>query len=288
MVTGFPVWLRKRVPASSEIEATWSILQSIGINTVCNSARCPNLGECFAHRTATFMILGDICTRNCSFCAVQGGKPEAVDPDEPRKVVEAALSLGLRHVVVTSVTRDDLADGGSAQFARTIEALRERLPEVVIEVLTPDFRGDMGAVQRVVEARPHIFNHNVETVPRLYASVRRAANYARSLEVLQWVKQAGAGLYTKSGLMVGLGEMPEEVVEVMRDLRAVGCDILTIGQYLQPTPAHLPVKEFVSPDVFRSYEDQAREIGFPYVASGPFVRSSYQAEMAARQVMPTG
>lgn len=285
MAADFPAWLKKRLPASSEIEATWRILQETGINTVCNSACCPNLGECFARRTATFMILGETCTRNCRFCAVHHGKPAPVDPAEPARVATAAARLGLAHVVVTSVTRDDLPDGGAEQFARTIEALRERLPAAVIEVLTPDFRGHAASVQQVVAAQPHIFNHNVETVPRLYSQVRPAAHYARSLEVLGRVKEINPRLYTKSGLMVGLGEKVEEVEEVMADLRAAGCDILTIGQYLQPTPAHLPVAEFVRPEVFAHYERRGREMGFLHTASGPFVRSSYQAEAVARQVM---
>ncbi|TDA69792.1 MAG: lipoyl synthase [Clostridia bacterium] len=278
MPAGFPAWLKKRLPVSPEIDAVREMVAGLGLHTVCSSAHCPNLGECFARRTATFMILGDICTRNCRFCAVKGGQPGPPDPDEPQRVSEAAARLGLRHVVVTSVTRDDLVDGGAGQFAFTIAALRSRLPEAVVEVLTPDFQGSAGAVGTVVAAGPHIFNHNLETVPRLYRQVRPGADYRRSLEVLRLAKETEAAVYTKSGLMVGLGEKVAEVELVMQDLRAAGCDILTIGQYLQPTAGHLPVQEFVHPDVFSHYERLGRDMGFVHVASGPFVRSSYQAD----------
>ncbi|MGI9950955.1 lipoyl synthase [Moorellaceae bacterium AZ2] len=277
MTTRMPPWLHKRIPAAGSLEATRKLLQELQLNTVCQSALCPNLGECFARRTATFMILGKTCTRNCRFCAVERGKPEPVDPDEPRRVALAAAKLGLRHVVVTSVTRDDLPDGGAGQFVATICALREQLPHVVIEVLTPDFQGERGAIAAVVEAKPHIFNHNVETVPRLYPRVRPAADYRRSLEVLKMVKDLAPGIYTKSGIMVGLGETREEVEEVMADLREVGCDILTIGQYLRPSPQHLAVEEFVPPEIFEYYGQVGRKMGFLYVASAPFVRSSYNA-----------
>jgi lipoic acid synthetase len=252
------------------------------LNTVCESALCPNLGECFARRTATFMILGKVCTRNCRFCAVEGGQPELLDPEEPRRVAEAATRLGLKHVVVTSVTRDDLPDGGAGQFAATIQALREKLPYAIIEVLTPDFQGERKAIASVVEAQPHIFNHNVETVPRLYPRVRPEADYRRSLEVLRTVKELAPSIYTKSGLMVGLGETREEVEQVMADLREINCDILTIGQYLRPSPQHLEVKEFIPPEVFDYYAEAGRKMGFLYVASAPFVRSSYNAAEFSR------
>lgn len=277
-----PPWLHKRIPASGSLEATRKLLQELKLNTVCESALCPNLGECFARRTATFMILGRVCTRNCRFCAVEGGQPELVDPEEPRRVAEAAARLGLKHVVVTSVTRDDLPDGGAGQFAATIQALREKLPYAIIEVLTPDFQGERKAIASVVEAQPHIFNHNVETVPRLYPLVRPEADYRRSLEVLRTVKELAPGIYTKSGLMVGLGETREEVEQVMADLREVNCDILTIGQYLRPSPQHLEVKEFIPPEVFDYYAEAGRKMGFLYVASAPFVRSSYNAAEFSR------
>jgi len=259
------------------MEATRRLLEELKLNTVCQSALCPNLGECFSRRTATFMILGNTCTRNCRFCAVQSGQPQPPDPDEPRRVALAAARLGLKHVVVTSVTRDDLPDGGAGQFAATIKSIREYLPGAVIEVLTPDFQGKKEALVKVLEAGPHIFNHNIETVPRLYPEVRPGANYQRSLEILKQVKEMAPGIYTKSGLMVGLGETKEEVEQVMADLRKVNCDILTIGQYLRPSPQHLEVKEYVRPEVFDYYGARGREMGFLYVAAAPFVRSSYNA-----------
>lgn len=272
-----PPWLHKRIPASGNMEATRRLLEELKLNTVCQSALCPNLGECFARRTATFMILGNTCTRNCRFCAVQSGQPQPPDPDEPRRVALAAARLGLKHVVVTSVTRDDLPDGGAGQFAATIKSIREYLPGAVIEVLTPDFQGKKEALVKVLEAGPHIFNHNIETVPRLYPEVRPGASYQRSLEILKQVKEMAPGIYTKSGLMVGLGETKEEVEQVMADLRKVNCDILTIGQYLRPSPQHLEVKEYVRPEVFDYYGARGREMGFLYVAAAPFVRSSYNA-----------
>lgn len=277
MVRRLPPWLHKRIPASGNIEATRRLLEELKLNTVCQSALCPNLGECFSRRTATFMILGNTCTRNCRFCAVQGGQPQPPDPDEPRRVALAAARLSLKHVVVTSVTRDDLPDGGAGQFAATIQAIREHLPGAVIEVLTPDFQGKREALAKVLEAGPHIFNHNIETVPRLYPEVRPGANYQRSLEVLKQVKEMAPGIYTKSGLMVGLGETKEEVEQVMADLRKVNCDILTIGQYLRPSPEHLEVKEYIPPEVFDYYGTRGQEMGFLYVAAAPFVRSSYNA-----------
>ncbi|WP_338832966.1 Lipoyl synthase 2 [Moorella humiferrea] len=279
-----PPWLHKRLPSSGNIEATRQLLADLNLNTVCQSALCPNQGECFARRTATFMIMGNTCTRNCRFCAVVHGRPEALDQDEPLRVAEAARRLGLKHVVVTSVTRDDLPDGGAGHFAATIKTLRTALPNAYIEVLTPDFQGDAGALAVVAGAKPDIFNHNVETVPRLYPEVRPQADYRRSLMVLKKIKDLDPTIYTKSGLMVGLGETADEVLQVMADLRSVGCDILTIGQYLRPSPRHLEIKEFITPETFAWYAEKGREMGFLYVASAPFVRSSYHAAEFSEQV----
>lgn len=259
-----------------------ALLEGLGLDTVCLSAACPNLGECFARRTATFLILGPVCTRNCRFCAVPKGTPRPVDPGEPRRVALAAAELQLRHVVITSVTRDDLPDGGAGQFAATVTAVREALPEATVEVLTPDFRGRPAALEKVMAAGPRVFNHNVETVPRLYPAARPQADYRRSLEVLRRAKEMRPGILTKSGLMVGLGEREEEVLAVLADLRSAGCDAVTIGQYLRPSKAHLPVREYLTPETFARYRARAREMGFRYVASGPLVRSSYLAEDALR------
>ncbi|MDK2821970.1 MAG: lipoyl synthase [Clostridia bacterium] len=280
-----PPWMRKALPASGDLEAICQLLKDLRLNTVCQSARCPNRGECFAKRTATFMILGDTCTRNCRFCAVKHGKPPVVDTDEPRRVAEAARRLGLKHVVVTSVTRDDLPDGGAGQFAATINALREVIPGVCVEVLTPDFNGKESSLRIVTEAKPDIFNHNIETVPHLYKIVRPQADYNRSLEVLKRIKEINSSIYTKSGLMVGLGESQEDVLKVMIDLREVGCDIITIGQYLRPSPQHLEIKEFATPETFEWYAQKAKELGFLYVASAPYVRSSYHANKFSEKVL---
>jgi len=256
------------------------------LHTVCESARCPNLGECWSRRTATFMILGDICTRNCGFCAIKVGKPLPTDPDEPRRVAVAAKEMGLKHVVVTSVTRDDLEDEGSGHFAETILALREALPEAIVEVLTPDFKGKRWCVRRVVEAHPDIFNHNIETVERLTSTVRPQARYDRTLDVLQAVKNMDPSIHTKSGIMLGLGETHDEVVQTLRDLRQVGVSAVTIGQYLRPTTErHLPVVEYVHPDRFKAYEQLGEELGFLFVASSPFVRSSYNAQKFSEKLM---
>ena len=276
-----PTWLRRSIPPSAKSAAVRSVLGELNLATVCTGAKCPNRAECFACGRATFMILGGTCTRSCGFCAVASGRPEDVRDDEPQAVAEACARLGLRHVVITSVTRDDLPDGGAGQFARTIAAIRSRLPEAVVEVLTPDFAGNADAIDCVLDAGCDIFNHNVETVPRLQGTVRPDASYNRSLAVL--AKSAGRGgrsghaPRTKSGLMVGLGETQDEVAQVMGDLRAVGCDILTIGQYLQPTAAHLPVSRYVEPDEFARLARLGRELGYAAVAAGPFVRSSYHA-----------
>jgi lipoic acid synthetase len=334
----FPPWLRKRIPTGGEAARVRGMLAELGLATVCSGACCPNLPECYARGTATFLILGATCTRSCRFCAIEKAVPGPPRDDEPQAVAEACARLALRHVVITSVTRDDLADGGAGHFARTIRAVRERLPKTIIEVLTPDFQGRTDAIDAVLDARPDIFNHNVETVPRLYPTVRPEADYRRSLDVLAHAKRRGTSrtdtphpagvarspdvgwpcgnsdnarsrngawpchpvepeggcaidaagarhavppqqaIYTKSGLMVGLGETADEVRAVLGDLRAAGCDILTIGQYLAPSSAHLAVARFVEPAEFAAWEAEARALGFAAVASGPFVRSSYQAE----------
>jgi lipoic acid synthetase len=246
--------------------------------TVCEEARCPNLGECWSKKTATFMIMGDTCTRSCRFCAVKTGRGGPLDPDEPRKVAESARILGLKHAVVTSVNRDELPDGGAGHFAQTIRELREKLPATIIEVLTPDFLGNKAQIQIVVDARPHIYNHNIETVPRLYRKVRPQARYQRSLDLLQYVKAADPEIYTKSGFMVGLGETNDEVVALLEDLKAHNVDAITIGQYLKPGKQYLDVAEYVHPDTFEEYRKIGERMGFLFVASGPFVRSSYNAK----------
>jgi lipoic acid synthetase len=272
-----PEWLKRPIPAPGRQAKVRATLGELKLNTVCQSAKCPNQGECFASGTATFLIMGDACTRGCRFCAVDTRAPAPLDPDEPRRVAEAAQRMGLKHVVVTTVTRDDLEDGGAAHFVAVIAALREALPGAAVEVLTSDFGGNEDAIDLVAAARPDVFNHNLETVPRLYADVRPGADYARSLRLLERVHETQPDVPTKSGLMLGLGETAEEVVEVMRDLRGVGCDMLTLGQYLRPSKRHLPVAAFVEPSVFAQLEAEARSLGFAAVASAPFVRSSYHA-----------
>jgi len=275
-------WLKKRLPRQDAVQEVRELVDGLALNTVCASARCPNLNECWSRKAATFMILGDICTRTCRFCTVPKGKPLALDASEPESVAEAAAKLGLQHIVVTSVDRDDLDDQGAAHFAATIRAIRARLPEAVIEVLTPDFRGEKALVDVVADATPDIFNHNLETVPRLYKRVRPGAGYQRSLDVLHHVKERHPDQFTKSGLMLGLGEGKAELDEVLRDLRGVGVDILTLGQYLRPSLAQLPVERFIPPEEFAAWETRGREIGFRAVASGPFVRSSYNADEVYR------
>ncbi len=273
----FPPWLRKKIPANQFSLNTRHILKKYNLNTVCQSAKCPNLGECFARDTATFMLLGTTCTRDCRFCAVEKGPLLPPKEEEPRQVARAARDLGLRHVVLTSVTRDDLPDGGAQHFADTIVALKEEIPEGMVEVLTPDFQADREALAIVVEAKPHVFNHNVETVPALYSKVRPQADYQRSLNLLAWVKEMDREILTKSGLMVGLGERKEEVFEVMEDLCSHNCDLLTIGQYLQPSRNHLEVEEYIHPDLFDEYREEGMKLGFLQVFAGPFVRSSFKA-----------
>jgi lipoic acid synthetase len=272
-----PRWLKKQLPTGSGHQFTARLIEELGLETVCESAKCPNRSECWSQRTATFMILGNVCTRPCGFCSVPKGKTEAVETDEPQRVAEAAARLGLAHVVITSVTRDDLPDGGAEHFYRSVLAVRERTGAAV-EVLTPDFIDKPGAVDRVVAAAPEVFNHNTETVPRLYRPVRgRKSEYRWTLGLLARVKQLNPSIQTKSGLMLGLGETREELLDVLADLRDVGCDLLTLGQYLRPTPAHLPVVRYVPPEEFDELGRAARRLGFRSVASGPFVRSSYHA-----------
>ncbi len=273
-----PAWAAKKRGILREARPLRRVLRELRVETVCESARCPNIGECFARPTATFMIAGTDCTRRCGFCAVNTARPAPLDPDEPARIAEASRRMGLRHVVVTAVARDDLADGGAAHFAATITAVRAALPAARIEVLTPDFKGADAPLATVLAARPDVFNHNIETVPRLSRAVRPQASYERSLAVLARAKAMSASTVTKSGLMVGLGETPDEVLDVMRDLRAADCDLLTVGQYLQPTRTHLPVVEYVAPQTFTEYARVARSLGFRHVASGPFVRSSYHAD----------
>ncbi len=271
-------WLKKRLPPPGTVKEVGGLMEGLGLHTVCQSARCPNLNECWSQKAATFMIMGDICTRTCRFCTVPKGKPLPLDIAEPENVAEAAARLNLRHVVVTSVDRDELEDQGAGHFAETIRAIRRRLPASVIEVLTPDFRGDEALIDVVSDAEPDIFNHNLETIPRLYARVRPGAGYERSLDVLGRVKERHPKQFTKSGLMLGLGETADELEAVMRDLRARDVDILTLGQYLRPTLAQLPVERFVTPEEFDAYGEMGRSLGFRAVASAPFVRSSYNAD----------
>jgi len=274
-----PDWLRITLPTSDSFARTRNLLDELKLHTVCESARCPNHWECWEKGTATFMIAGDRCTRACGFCAVSTAKPLPLEADEPGRVAEATRRMRLRHIVITAVARDDLADGGAGHFRKTVEAVRELNPGIVIEVLVPDFNESDAAIESVLAANPHIFNHNLETVRRLTPSVRHRATYDRSLSVLRRVKaKRGNTIYTKSGLMLGLGETEAEVLAALEDLRRAGCDLLTLGQYLQPTLRHLPVVEFVSPAKFEEYGRRAGELGFVHVASGPMVRSSYHAD----------
>ena len=274
-----PEWLRLKLPTSSAFTQTRSLLDELKLHTVCESAKCPNHWECWSKGTATFMIAGDRCTRACGFCAVSTAKLLALETDEPKRVAEATRRMKLKHVVITAVARDDLADGGAAHFRKTIESVRELNPGIVIEVLVPDFLDNDVAIENVLAANPHIYNHNLETVRRLTPSVRHRATYDRSLSVLAKVKaKRGDTIHTKSGIMLGLGEQEEEVITAMKDLRASNCDLLTLGQYLQPTLKHLPVVEFVTPAKFAEYKTRAEALGFVHVASGPMVRSSYHAD----------
>ncbi len=276
-----PAWLKVKTGKRALTRKTRELLTDCGVHTVCEEAMCPNVGECFASGTATFMLLGDTCTRNCRFCAVNHGTPGLPDPDEPEKVAEAAERLGLRFVVLTCVTRDDLPDGGAWQFVATMEALRRRLPDVGIEVLTSDFAGDFAPLRRVLDAHPTVFNHNVETVRRLQPIVRPDAGYERSLQVLRRAAEHAPQVRRKSGLMVGLGETDEEIAQTLEDLAGAGCEIVTIGQYLRPSPQHLPIDRYVTPEQFERYVEVGRRAGLKRVISGPFVRSSYHAAEAA-------
>lgn len=281
-----PSWIRAKPQGDPAVQRLKRILRDQTLNTVCEEANCPNLGECFAQGTATFMIMGDICTRRCPFCDVAHGKPRPLDPEEPAKLADTVEAMGLNYVVVTSVDRDDLRDGGAGHFAAVIRALRARCPDTRIEVLTPDFRGrEQRAVDVLAEDPPDVFNHNLETVPRLYRAARPGASYEGSLALLQEMKARCPDLPTKSGLMVGLGETTDELEAVMRDLRAHDVDMLTLGQYLQPSRHHLPVDRFVPPAEFDDYARLARELGFAHVASGPMVRSSYHADQGGSEVL---
>ncbi len=277
MTPRHPPWLKVRAPGGPGYVETSATVRALGLHTVCQEARCPNIGECWAHKTATFMLLGDTCTRNCTFCAVTHGRPLTVDPEEPGRVADAVRRLGLRHVVVTSVNRDDLSDGGAGHFAATARAIRGLVADCRIEVLVPDFQGNLQAVTTVVGSPIEIFNHNLETVPRLYRRVRPGARYERSLAVLEAAGTGREGLLTKAGLMLGLGEQHEELLSVFSDLRDVGCDILTLGQYLRPSAEHLPVERYVPPEEFAALRRSAIALGFRHVEAGPLVRSSYHA-----------
>ncbi len=273
-----PDWIRVKAPVSREYAATKAVVRAHNLKTVCEEAACPNIGECWTQRHATMMIMGDTCTRACAFCNVKTGLPGALDAAEPQNVADAVAKLGLKHVVITSVDRDDLADGGAAHFAAVIRAIRAESPGTTIEILTPDFLRKDGAVQRVMDARPDVFNHNLETVPRLYLTIRPGARYFASLRLLQQAKELSPAGFTKSGLMVGLGESREEIMQVMDDLRAAGVDFLTIGQYLQPTKKHAALARFWTPDEFKGLEQVARAKGFLMVSASPLTRSSYHAD----------
>ena len=276
-----PDWIKVRAPVSPEYFRTRAILGELKLHSVCQEACCPNIGECFSHHTATFMLMGDVCTRNCPYCAVAHGKVRPLDPDEPRRIAEAVARLGLQHVVVTSVDRDDLPDGGAEHFAATARAIKQALPGTRVEVLVPDFQGSLVSVETVVGSPIDIYNHNVETVPSLYRKARPGGQYRRSLEVLQHAKHRARSLernlLTKTGVMLGLGEQRDELLEVMRDLREIECDILTLGQYLRPSKEHLPVERYVTPEEFSDLKRAGMDLGFRHVESGPLVRSSYHA-----------
>lgn len=276
-----PKWLRAPAPVGGNYRDLKALIERLKLHTVCDSAACPNVGECWNHRTATFMILGNVCTRRCGFCAVQKGAPLTVDYDEPRRVAEAVSLMGLKFAVITSVNRDDRKDGGAELFALTIKAIRERVSGCGVEVLVPDFQGSHAAMDIVMEACPDVLNHNTETVPRLYRQVRLGARYERSLDMLAYAKSVSQGRPTKSGLMLGLGEAGDEVLQVMRDLRAHRVDILTLGQYLRPSPKHLPIIRYIPPEEFAEFRQAGMEMGFKHVEAGPLVRSSYHAAEAA-------
>lgn len=275
----FPPWLKRHIPPIGKSLKVANLLKNQSIHTVCSNARCPNLLECFSKGTATFLILGDICSRTCHFCAVNKGDPKPIDQNEPERIANVVQKLSIKHIVITSVTRDDLPDGGSMQFVKTIEAVRKLKPNATIEVLTPDFQGNESSLRQVLDAKPDIFNHNLETVPRLYPEVRPQADYTRSLNLLKSARQIAPKIFTKSGMMLGLGEETDEVINVLKDLRNVGCDILTLGQYLKPRRGKecLDVVRFIPPEEFDNYKETACKLGFKSVASAPYVRSSYSA-----------
>lgn len=277
-----PEWLKVRLPAGNGYSRLKNLMRQQGLHTVCEEAMCPNIGECWNRGTATFLLMGDTCTRSCGFCHIKTGRPQALDEDEPRRVAESVVAMNLSHCVLTSVNRDELPNGGAHIFANTIREIRWRLPHCTVEVLIPDFKGNLVALKEVMDARPEILNHNTETVPRLYRTVRPQANYQQSLKVLSNAKLLDPGAITKSGIMVGLGETKEEVLAVMRDLREHQLDILTIGQYLRPSPLHLPVYRYVHPSEFQEFHDMGMKMGFRWVESGPLVRSSYHAEGQAQ------
>lgn len=284
VVTKKPPWIKVKGPSEKCLNDMKDMLDSLNLHTVCESAICPNVGTCFSKGTATFMILGDICTRNCGFCSVKHGTPLPVDPEEPLHVAQAAKKLGLKHVVITSVTRDDLPDGGSKQFADTIRRINRHLPDASTDVLIPDVRGLKENLEIVTEAKPDILAHNLETVPSLYKTARQYSNYESSLKILEWTKEIDPKIYTKSGIMLGLGETREEVLCTMEDLRRVKCDFLTIGQYLRPTQKNVEIVEYIHPDIFTQYKKEGEKMGFRYVASSPFVRSSFHAEEALEHI----
>lgn len=276
-----PEWLKVKYRNTDEVIEVRNILRTLSLNTVCEEASCPNLMECFGRKTATFMILGKYCTRNCTFCNVEHNRPQHVDPEEPVKVAEAISKLNLKHVVITSVTRDDLPDGGAEHFAQVITEIKKRDQQVIVEVLISDLKGNVSALAQIIQAKPDIINHNIETVPRLYEAVRPQAIYQRSIQLLYQVKLLEPNMLTKSGIMVGLGETPSEVEDVLADLRQADCDLLTIGQYLAPSKDHHPVVEFITPETFEKYKRIALDLGFKHVASGPLVRSSYHADQVS-------
>lgn len=278
MADKFPEWLKIRIKSGQDLSYVKEMLTKLSLHTVCEEANCPNIMECFNRMTATFMILGRICTRNCTFCNVTKGAASIPDDREPIHIAEAVRELGLKHIVITSVTRDDLPDGGASHYAEVIKQVRNKNINTIIEVLIPDFQGSLAALNIVINAKPNIINHNVETVPRLYPAVRSMADYKRSIELLQRVKQLDKRIYTKSGIMLGLGEKKQEVIEVLKELRKAGCDFITIGQYLAPSVKHHPVVAYVSPDIFEELKNTGEKMGFSYVASAPLVRSSYHAE----------
>jgi lipoic acid synthetase len=275
-----PEWLKVKLPTGDNYSDVRKLMREKKLNTVCEEAKCPNIAECWNHRTATFMILGDTCTRSCGFCNVNVGMPTELDLEEPRRVVDAIKQLDLRHAVITSVNRDELEDGGASIFKECVRLLREKKSDCTVEILIPDFKGEEKAFEIIMQYPPDILNHNLETVKRIYHAVRPQAKYERSLNLIKWFKSKG--LKTKSGIMVGIGETPEEVLELMKDLYSHGCDIMTIGQYLQPTKMHLPVDRFVTPDEFRMYKEEGLNMGFKVVESSPLVRSSYHADEHAR------